>query len=273
MLTIFTAPKPFVGHIGVIQRNALESWACLRPEVEIILCGDEDGVEAAAADVGALHARTVMRNAYGTPLVSSVFREARETASRPVLAYANADLIFLPDLLEAIASVRLPRYLIAGRRRNVRVHERLDFDRPDWRARLRERSSGSGRLERPWGSDYFVFPADAALGELPPFAIGRPLWDNWLFYRARSLGVPVVDATKAITAIHQVHGYDHIASGSGAPWDGPEADANRALSRSLTGGRDRTFHLWDATHVLTASGTRRALGPEHLWRRLKMRVR
>ena len=26
MLTIFTIPKPFIGHIGVIQRNAIMSW-------------------------------------------------------------------------------------------------------------------------------------------------------------------------------------------------------------------------------------------------------
>ena len=26
MLTIFTTPKPFRGHIGIIQRNALKSW-------------------------------------------------------------------------------------------------------------------------------------------------------------------------------------------------------------------------------------------------------
>ena len=33
MLTIFTIPKPFVGHIGVIQRNAIISWLNLSPKM------------------------------------------------------------------------------------------------------------------------------------------------------------------------------------------------------------------------------------------------
>ena len=41
MITIFSTPKPFRGHIGVIQRNALKSWTLLHPDVEMILFGDE----------------------------------------------------------------------------------------------------------------------------------------------------------------------------------------------------------------------------------------
>ena len=47
MLTIFSTPKPFQGHIGVIQRSALKSWTLLHPDIEVILFGDDDG----AADV------------------------------------------------------------------------------------------------------------------------------------------------------------------------------------------------------------------------------
>jgi hypothetical protein len=31
-LTIFAVPKPFEGHIGMIQRNAIRSWKGLRPD-------------------------------------------------------------------------------------------------------------------------------------------------------------------------------------------------------------------------------------------------
>lgn len=44
MLTIFAAPKPFYGYIGVIQTNAIQSWLLLRPECEVILFGDEEGM-------------------------------------------------------------------------------------------------------------------------------------------------------------------------------------------------------------------------------------
>ena len=41
MLTLFTIPKVFRGHIGVIQRNAIKSWTLLRPACEVVLLGDE----------------------------------------------------------------------------------------------------------------------------------------------------------------------------------------------------------------------------------------
>jgi hypothetical protein len=43
MPTFFTTAKPFPGHDGIIQRNALKSWTRLHPEVEVILFGDEGG--------------------------------------------------------------------------------------------------------------------------------------------------------------------------------------------------------------------------------------
>lgn len=270
MLTIFTVPKEFEGHVGIIQRNALESWARLPGNAEIVLCGDEAGVADAAAVIGAIHAPGIECNEFGTPRMDSVFEHALRAATRQVLMYANADLIFLRDLPQAIARVRLPRYLLAGRRHNMSIRRPLDFGRPGWEDALRDQASREGKLERPWGSDYFVFPADLSLGPLPPFAVGRPFWDNWLLFRARALGVPVIDATDSVTAIHQLHGYDHIPGGSGQPWVGPEAESNRALSRAAMGGRSRVFHLWDATHVLTGRGIRRARRPQHLWRRLKM---
>ncbi len=48
MLTIFTAPKSFYGHIGVIQTNAIRSWLLLCPECEIILFGGEEGIAEVA---------------------------------------------------------------------------------------------------------------------------------------------------------------------------------------------------------------------------------
>lgn len=43
MLTLFTIPKPFQGHIGMIQRNATQSWLQLQRACEIVLVGDEGG--------------------------------------------------------------------------------------------------------------------------------------------------------------------------------------------------------------------------------------
>jgi hypothetical protein len=42
MITFFTTPKPFRGHIGIIQRNATENWNRMHTSVEVILFGDEE---------------------------------------------------------------------------------------------------------------------------------------------------------------------------------------------------------------------------------------
>ena len=52
MITIFTIPKPFKGHINTIQRNAIQSWMQLKPECEIILFGDDYGVSDIAKEFG-----------------------------------------------------------------------------------------------------------------------------------------------------------------------------------------------------------------------------
>jgi len=36
-LTIFAIPKAFRGHIGVIQRNAIETWTRMRPAPQVLL--------------------------------------------------------------------------------------------------------------------------------------------------------------------------------------------------------------------------------------------
>jgi len=45
LLTLFTAPKPFVDpHISLIQTNMLRNWQALGPEIEIVVIGDEPGI-------------------------------------------------------------------------------------------------------------------------------------------------------------------------------------------------------------------------------------
>src|SRR5258708_33627463 len=61
MITIFTTAKPFTGHSGVIQRNALKSWKELHADAEVILFGDEEGAAEAAREAGARHVGKVER--------------------------------------------------------------------------------------------------------------------------------------------------------------------------------------------------------------------
>ena len=62
MLTIFSIPKVFVGHIDVIRRNALKSRSLLEPHREIIIFGGEEGIAGAAAEAGAAHVAEIDRD-------------------------------------------------------------------------------------------------------------------------------------------------------------------------------------------------------------------
>ncbi|MDQ2976123.1 MAG: hypothetical protein M3R69_12025 [Acidobacteriota bacterium] len=264
MLTLFTIPKPFRGHADVIQRNAIRSWTMLRPECEIIVFGDDDGTADVAATLGVRHITGVACNEYGTPLISDVFQKAQDLAAGNVLCYVNADIILLKDFIETVNYVarHKQRFLMSGQRWNIEVTEPLEFG-PRWEEELRSCVAAEGELFDPSGIDYFVFRR-GIWGEIPPFAIGRTLWDNWLIYSARERGVAVVDATKRITAIHQNHDYAHLQNGKTEAWNGPEAKRNFALAG---GDYKYAFTLEDATWLLTARSLVPALTRSHLRRR------
>jgi hypothetical protein len=263
-LTIFSIPKPFRGHIALIQRNAIQSWKHIGGEVRIVLFGDDDGVADEAASAGVEHVGDVPRSELGTPLLNAVFDDVRSRRTSELACYVNADIILAPDLLAAASRLHMARFLAVGRRWDVDVSESIDFRQTDARAELRELAHRNGKPHPPTGSDYFLYPGAIDWG-FPPFAVGRPGWDNWLIFRARRLGIPVVDVSECVEVIHQNHEYGHVPSARDDGWEGPEADRNR----DLAGGDQNLFDLRDASHQLTRRGLKRAVGPRYLARRLR----
>jgi hypothetical protein len=253
MLTIFSVPKPFRGHIGVIQRNAITSWSLLRPKPEIILFGNEEGTAEIARELGLQHVLEVRRNEHGTPFVNDIFTKAQSLASRDILCYVNADIVLLGDFMKAVqqVAVRCGQFLMASQRTDVDLQVPIDFASSDWEIRMRALASKEGVLRELNAIDYFVFRR-GLYSDIPPFALGRFYWDNWLFWKACSLKVPVVDASPVVLTIHQTHGYAHYPKGWTGMWDGEEALANQKLA-----GVGGTYSLEDATHSFTAKGIRR----------------
>src|SRR5512143_1553035 len=106
LITLFSAPKPFTNpHIAMIQRNAIHSWTLLI-DVEVILMGEENGLAEAARELGVKHLPNVARNESGTPLISSMFQLARENSNSDLLCIINADMILMPDFVEAALESR-----------------------------------------------------------------------------------------------------------------------------------------------------------------------
>jgi len=264
MLTLLTIPKPFCGHIAVIQRNAIQSWTLLQPRPEVIVFGDDEGVADIAKEFSVRHVAEVARNEYGTPLLNDLFEKAQSLVTHGLLCYVNADIILMTDFMEAVKRVvrHKRRCLMVGQRWDMDIKESLDFS-PGWEERLRTAVMEQGTLHRETGIDYFVSPL-GLLSDIPPFAIGRTAWDNWLVYRARSQLVPVIDATQVVMAIHQSHDYSYHSSEKEGVWNGPEAKRNW----SLAGDGRYIFTLQDATHLLTANGLKWALDGQRMWRHL-----
>ena len=99
-LTLFAIPKLFEGHVGVIQRNAIRSWAHLQPHIEIILFGQGDSeLTEIANEIGA-RLLPLETNDSGTPILGDAFEKAHHWSTSDVLCYVNSDMIFGTELLE-----------------------------------------------------------------------------------------------------------------------------------------------------------------------------
>jgi len=249
MLTIFTHTKAFKGHVGVIQRNAISQWTRLRPKPEILLFGDEEGTAEIAQEFGLRHIPEVERSEYGTPLLSDLFAKAHAYASHNTLCYVNADIMLLGDFMKAVREVVSwrARFLMVGERRDVDLDEPAIYESPDQEARLRVLVVHQNRPITPLAIDYFVFPR-GLFPNFPPFAIGRPTWDNWFLWKARRSSVALVDASEVVFAVHQNHDYSHHPQG----WQGICHDEEADQNRTLTGRHSR--NIGDATHKLTDDG-------------------
>jgi len=158
-LTIFATPKPFEGHIGVIQRNAIGSWSRLNPRPEVILFGMESGTAEVSAQFGLRHIPNVKCNEWGTPLVSDLFAQAEALTTGPALCYVNSDIILLDDFMEAITRIRSwgDQFLMVGRRTDVDIKVAIDFERADWAKRVRAQAKPEGRRQIARSIDYFAF--------------------------------------------------------------------------------------------------------------------
>jgi hypothetical protein len=251
MLTLFSTPKPFHGHTGVIQRNALESWKRLDPDAEVILFGKEEGAAEVCRELGLRYEPEVLRTKRGTKRLDSIFGRAQEIARHDVLSYVNCDIILTEEFVEALRRLLAwrSRFLMVGCRWDTDVMEPLDFSRAEWQKEIVRRARNEGYRRFYHAIDYFVFRR-GMYSQIPPLVIGRIYWDHWLVGRALGSGAAVVDVSEVVCAIHQNHDYGYHPQGFAGVWQDEEAQRNRELMLKDT----RPATIEDARFRLTEKG-------------------
>jgi len=254
MLTLFTTPKPFRGHIDVIQRNALASWKNLWPDIQVVVFGEEEGAAEACDELGFQHEPNVETTYTGMKRIDRIFHRAEELAQHPFLCYCNCDIILPSQFARAVERVcrNHRKFLMVGRRWDTPITE---VCRPYSEAiedGLIQFAHASGVQQPGYSVDYFLF-SRGLYAEMPPLVIGRIWWDHWLVWHARDAGADVVDVSSEVTAIHQNHDYGYHPEGAKGVWNDEQAVANY----NNAGGRWHLYTIDDATSILESNGERR----------------
>jgi hypothetical protein len=251
MITLFTTTKPFIGKNAIIQTNALKSWKLLKPECEIIVFGDSSGTDKICRDLGLIHIPEIQCNEFGTPLLNDLFEKAKKMSNHEIICYVNADIILMSDFIESIKIILKTekQFLMVGQRWDYDIDKLLEYT-PDWELKLKESVIQSGTIHARTGIDYFAFNIDL-FNDIPPFAIGRTAWDNWLLSAAIKSGAKLIDSSSSVMCIHQNHDWSHIKGGEKEAWEGTEAINNQTLAQG------HILTLDDAEYFLTSNGITR----------------
>ena len=143
ILTIFSTPRPFEGPFDLIQRNAIKSWIKTCPGCEIILFEDEEKTTGIVAkEFGVRCVLDVERDEFGTPLLSDVYKKAKEIADSVVVVHINTDIILTDSFFQAIKQVlsimKGKPFFMSGRRWDLDVDYAINFDDIDWQEKIKK---------------------------------------------------------------------------------------------------------------------------------------
>lgn len=203
-LTFFTIPRDsFDGFYGMAMNNAIKSWALLEPKPEIMLFGNTTDIQDAAQRFHCVRKPINCHRKWGIPFINGAIKQAQKHAKNPMLCFANTDMIFFQDIYDAIEAVAstFRKFLIIGRRTRVEIPSPIDFS-GDWQNELHDLASEKGRLANDLGIDYWIFKR-GLYQNVPPLLIGHRVWHCWLVWDVWRRGIPVINATEAILAVHQ----------------------------------------------------------------------
>ena len=137
---------------------------------EIILFGDDEGTAEIAAEYGIRHHPDIPTHENRLPLVGPLFAVAQETATFDLMMYINSDIILISDFVATLHKIveyyknRTRLFMAVGRRTDLKLTERLDFNDLSWETSLRAELKQRGRLALPDQSRWTILSSQKVLG-------------------------------------------------------------------------------------------------------------
>ena len=254
-ICFFTCPKPFVKEYRIIQINALKSWLCLNPPPNVIFLGKEPGSEKVVKKFKIKKKiLNIKKNKYNTPIVNDIFKKVNQYYQFnqfDIGVYINSDILILNSFQDLIVSLfsKFKNFLIIGRRHELKIDYYIS--KKNIKQILSEINLGKIPLKGSSWIDYFIFtPNIFNAEEIPPFALGKTFWDKWLINYILKKNIPVIDATKAIKALHQTHKY---INGFEKTWLSQEAYINLKLTKGLKNTsliNESSFFIGDKNKII-----------------------
>ena len=208
-VTIVSPMRPFKGAIAEVQRNAIQSWLLSAPNSEILLIEDEESSTADEITDGRVRLlRTTKRSKLGAPLLDSMLREAAAMAAFNTIAYITADVL-LPPNIETIChdlhkQFTTNQFFAICARYDITSQQEIVFDSENWFRGVQDVVRNHGQFHGTSAVDLWIYPKTLTI-DSPPFPIGRCGTDNWVIWKMKQLGVPVVDVTPNCMIVHQWH--------------------------------------------------------------------
>lgn len=210
MITFLSSPKAFSGVSFKNQINAIQSWLHIDPSVEVILYGDSPGCKEVSKNLGIKHIANISCSPSGVPYFNAIADHAQKHALYDIQVYLNCDILLTEAILNAISIVSFPKYLLVGQRIDLAETVDVNFRKDGWPIYVESLiRQGDSVLHAPSGIDYFIFTRGLWEG-IKPLVIGRAGYDSALVAFCLRQGIPVIDGTYVIPAIHQHHAYNHI---------------------------------------------------------------
>ncbi|KAL2622911.1 hypothetical protein R1flu_003116 [Riccia fluitans] len=269
VMTVLTAPAPFLGEVGDRQKTAVRSWLRLRPCPNVVLLGQHPSLtEFAAGNLHVTAEADIDFSFSGKAMFHGMVQRALRVQSG-VVVIIDPGLILLPHVSTVLGSLyELDEdWLLTGLPRTVQNfpyslgNDWLQSDGvvvEDAKVEAYVEANGIffiGGVAQVWAWNANQRPLHA--GVIPPFIYNRGQHDSWLLGEALASNYRrVIDGTEALNAFRVL---DTVASTT-SPEDGneiirlTEMRGNIQLASNYGSFRVRPSKLTDIPFRLVACG-------------------